>query len=248
MSTVAIYNGFGQYETNQNGQKGIMLSHGGVPYWFPYGKVSYIPDITMREVDHDASTANGEEEGVLTYKTFRLDGRRVAEELLETQVPFKNSYKGILVISQEKEKRKNSYVSVFAGFSEDGEKLSTEVQEIEPSSFELAEAERRARQYKEETIQLYFQSKRERMAGGHGQIFPSGLVRVFMTELGVKDIDDVSRQISTVAATPGMSPEMLLTLVKEIMAAAREIPAAAPSAPAAQEKPVAEKPTAESLI
>jgi hypothetical protein len=32
------------------------------------------------------------------------------------------------------------------------------------------------------------------MAGGHGQIFPTGLIQVFMDELGIKDIDDVTRQ------------------------------------------------------
>lgn len=219
MSTVAIFNGYGQYEQNEHGQKGITLSHGGVPFWFPFDKVSYIPDWTMREVDHDASTANGEEEGVLTYKTFRLDGRRVAEELLETQIPFKNSYKGIILISNEKEKRKNSYVEVPAGVSDDGQRLTAEVQEIEPTQYEIAEAHRRAREFKEETIQLYFQGKRERLAGGFGPIFPTGLIKVYMKELGVKDIDDVTRQLETAAATPGLSIEQLLLLVKEIIGA-----------------------------
>lgn len=255
MSTAAVYNGYGQYEQTEFGEKGITLSHGGVPFWFPFEKVTYLPDYTLREVDHDKSTANGEEEGVLTYRTVRLDGRRLAEELLEIQIPTKNREKGLVPITITKDNRKNSYVEVCAGVSEEGLVLTTEVQEVVPSEMEIAEARRLAKQYKEEVIQLYFQSKRERMAGGHGQLFPTGLIRVYMNELGVQDIDDVSRMISTAAQSPGMSPEVLLQLVKDIMTAAQAQAAAAPqTAPAVapQANPVRPQPqgkqAAQSLV
>ncbi len=206
MSTAAIYNGFGQYEQNNEGQKGITLPYAGLGFWLPYRKVTYIPDWTLREVDHDLTAAsNGAEEGFLTYKAHIVPGNRIAEELLETQIPFKNSDKGIILITPDQTKRKPSYIHVPAGFSEAGQRLTSEVQEIEPSPFDIAEADRRAQAYKQEVVQSYFQAKRERMAGGQGPIVPTGLIKVFMAELGVQDIDDVSRQIQAAAATPGMT-------------------------------------------
>lgn len=226
MSTAAIYNGFGRYEQSNEGQKGMSLNYAGISFWFPYEQVTYIPDFTMREVDHDKSTANGEEEGSLTYRTFRLSGERIAEEILETGVPFKESAKGLILITNSPDKRKNDYLKVFAGVSEDGKKLFTEVQEITPSEFEINESHRLARAFKEEIIQQYFQTKRERLAGGHGQLFPTGLIKVFMTELGVKDIDDVTKQLEAAVATPGITPEMFMAALKEILNARLAIPEA----------------------
>lgn len=195
MSTAAIYNGFGQYETNETGAKGISLTYGGVPFWFPFQEITYIPDYTMREVDHAASTADNEAESFLTYKTFRVSGLRIAEELLETQIPVKNSEKGMVLLDLATgRKRGNDYQKVLAGVSEDGSYLFADIQEITPTADEKAKADTLAKSYKERTVQEYFQSKRERMAGGHGQVFPTGLVKIFMDELGLKDIDDISRQ------------------------------------------------------
>lgn len=231
MSNVAIYNGFGQYESTPYGEKGITLTHGGVPFWLPFNKVSYIPDFTMREIDHDASTANGEEEGRLQYKTFRISGERIAEELLQTQIPTPNHDKGIIVIANEKDKRKNTYATVYAGMGDDGRPITVEVQEITPTEFEVAESKRLALAYKQEVIQNYFQGKRERIMGNHGfPVIPTGLVKTFMAELGVKDMDDVSKQLETAAAATGMTPEMFLLAMKEILAANKG-PTEAPKGP-----------------
>lgn len=248
MSTVAIFNGFGRYEQTNDGQKGMTLLHAGIPFWFPYDQVTYIPDFTMREVDHDKSTANGEEEGVLTYRTFRLSGERIAEELLETGIPFKESEKGLMVITATPAKRKTTTQTIFSGVSEEGTKLFTDVPEIEPTEYEIAEAHNRARAFKEQVIQQYFQTKRERMAGGHGQLFPTGLIRVYMTELGVRDIDDVTRQLETAAATPGITLETLTQLIQAIVAASKSEPAAVIPEPPKSAKAKAEQKGVESLV
>lgn len=191
MSTVAIYNGFGKYETRDN-EKGINLSYAGVNFWFPYKKITYIPDYTFREVDHDKSTPLPGEEGILTYRSFRTSGERVAEELLEVQIPVPNKDKGIIKIDTSK--RTGKFLNVYAGMTEDGAKQTAEVAECTVSESEVGYAERLARSYKEGVIAAYFQSKRERMAGGQGRLTPEGLVRVFMEELGVKDIDSLPTQ------------------------------------------------------
>jgi len=245
MSTVAVFNGFGQYEMKNDGQKGITLKHGGVEFWFPFNEVTYLPDFTLREVDHRESTSDGDEESFLVYKTVRISGNRLAEELLETQVPYANSLKGIVLISSDRTKRKDSHVEIWAGTSEEGTRLTTEVQEVEASEFEIADAHAKARAYKEEIINQYFQAKRERLAGGHGPIFPTGNIKVFMKELGVKDIDDVTRQLETVAATPGISNEQLMLLIQGIIAASKSPAPPVPAAPAVKAEV---KETAESLI
>ncbi len=198
MSTVAIYNGFGQYESRGR-EKGITLKYGGNDFWFPFQKVAYLPDYTLREVDHAASSTGGTgEESVLTYKTFRVSGQRLAEELLETQDLYKNSDKGIIVIDQsDKKKLKGDSIMIFAGIDEEGRELTTEVWEVMPSQAEKDRAETLASAFKNRCIQEYFQAKRERMSGGQGPIFPIGNIKLYMDELGVKDIDDVARQTGT---------------------------------------------------
>lgn len=240
MSTAVVFNGYGHYETNNDGQKGITLRHGGVEFWMPYDQVTYIPDYTMREIDHEASTASGEDEGVLTYKTFRISGERIAEELLETQIPFKNSYMGIILIANDLAKRQNSYVKVLAGVSDSGQKLYTEVQEIKPTAFEIAEAHRLATVFKEAVIQQYFQGKRERMMGGFGhQPFPTGLIRTYMEELDVQDIDDIAkksvslRDVEDRVNSPGMTPEMFMIAIKELIGGSSPTPAVPAQKPAA---------------
>lgn len=192
MSTVAIYNGFGGYET-KDGKQGVTLTHGGVPFWFPYEGVCYIPDYTMREVDHDKSSADKEEESVLTYKTFILKGERIAEELLETQIPHPNSAKGFaIVIPSAADRQAQKYITIPSGYTEEGSALTTDVMAVTPSDNVKAVAKQKADEYKTEIVRAYYQSKRERMSGGHGQLFPIGSVKRFMDELGLKDIDDVA--------------------------------------------------------
>lgn len=186
MSAVAVYNGFGKYEIRDN-ERGITLKYAGVDFWFPYKKITYLPDYTFREVDHDKSTAIEGEEGVLTYKSFRISGERLAEELLETQVPIPNKDKGIIVI--DKSKRTGKFINMHAGMTDEGIRQTAEVAEVTLSESDAQLAERLARTYKETIIQEYFQSKRERMAGGQGRLKAEGLVKVYMEELGVKDID-----------------------------------------------------------
>lgn len=216
MATAAIYNGFGKYEKNGRGETGITLTYGGVPFWLPYKKLTYIPDFTFREVDHDKTTAEEGEEGVLTYKSFRVSGERIVEELLETQVPTPNKDKGIIRITSAK--RTGKFLDVYAGITEEGQAVTVEVPEVEMGEGDAAQAERLARLFKEQTVQEYFQSKRERMAGGQGRLTPLGLTKVFMEELGIKDIDALPAQgggntqleemltrILANAATPGTS-------------------------------------------
>lgn len=195
MSTVAVYNAYGRYEQTNEGQKGITLLYGGVPFWFPFEAVTYLPDFTMREIDHRETTSDGDGTGVVQYKTFRVTGEQLAAALLESQVPYKNSEKGIIPIVNDAKKRKNNYIRVFAGVDEIGNRIITEVQEITPSELEISDAKARAQSYKELEIQNYFQGKRERMMGGFGHpAFPTGLIRAYMEELGIKDLDDISKK------------------------------------------------------
>src|ERR1051326_3973361 len=193
MSTVAVYNGFGKYE-NKDGELGITLTYAGVPFWFPYKQITYLPDWSFREVDHkETAGQDGDAEGFLTYKTWRCKGERVAEEVLDKQEPISHAKKGMLRLANPRPKG-GMPVSVFCGRSEDGEKLTADVFEVEPSDADIAEADRLAYEYKELIIQQYFASKRERLAGGHGQLVPRGFVKAFMKELNVKDIDALPTQ------------------------------------------------------
>ena len=194
MSAVAIYNGYGKYE-ERDGEKGITLKYGGIPFWFPYQKVTYVPDYTMREVDHAASSTGGTgEESILTYKTFRVSGQRLAEELFEKQDPTKNIDTGFVIVQIDKKKLKGTTTMVFAGVDEDGHELTQEVPDITPSQEEKDRAEHIATKYKERVVREYLQSKREHMSGHQGQAFATGLTQTYMDELGVKDLDDISLQ------------------------------------------------------
>lgn len=193
MSTVAIYNGFGKYEIDEKGVNGITLMYAGVPFWFPYKRITYLPDFTFREVDHNASTPEQGEEGFLTYRTHRVSGERLAEELLDKQEPVPNKDKGLLKLEKPRPKG-GAPVNVYAGITEDGTILTAEVNEVLVSDADVARAEKLAQEYKEQVIQEYFQSKRERLAGGHGPLVPRGFTKIFMTELGVKDIDALPTQ------------------------------------------------------
>ncbi len=216
MSAVAVYNGFGKYETRDN-EKGIVLKYGGVDFWFPYKKVTYLPDYTFHEVDHDLSTPKEGEEGVLVYRSFRISGERLAEELLETQVPVPNKDKGFVVLS--KANRIGTSINVHAGITEEGARQTAEVHEVKLSESDVQLAERLSYAYKKMVVEEYFQSKRERMAGGHGRLKAEGLVKAYMEELGVKDIDSLPSQN---AGNPNL--EQLLTQLLTRNAAAPVTP------------------------
>lgn len=192
MSTVAVYNGFGQYETRDK-EKGITLKFASREFWLPFQKVTYFPDFFLKEIDWNKSTGNEGEETPMVYQMVRITGQRLAEELLETQVPHSNSYKGIVEVKGTKT---TFMKTVHAGYDENGNEITAEVSEIVPTAKEIEMAEGLALNYKQEMIQQYFMSKRERLAGGHGQIFPTGAVKIYMNELGIKDIDDVTKQTS----------------------------------------------------
>src|SRR6188768_1054954 len=231
MSTIAVFNGFGQYESTNDGQKGITLQFAGVPFWFPFNKVSYIPDFMLRELDHKETAAEGAE---ATYLANLMPGETIANEMLESQVPYKNKDKGIIVIPSDAAHRKITTVRVAAGWTAGGTPVVTEVQEVEPTEFEIAEAHRLAREYKQRMVQDYMQSKRERITGGHGRAFPDGLTKVFMDELGVKDIDDVTKSLE--GAAPGLTQETFLAALKLVMEGQKAGPPPVPAAPAPDKK------------
>jgi hypothetical protein len=216
MSTIAVFNGFGKYEQTQDGQKGITLKFGGVPFWLPYDKITYFPDYTMREVDQDKSSPGGQVQGELVYHTFRVSGDTIVDILLENGDTHKNSDKGIIVIPSEGH-RKDSYIKVSSGYEIDGRPIFESIQEIVPTALEIQEAHRLADIYKQTVVQEYLQSKRERINGGVGQTTPSGLTRVYMDELGIKDLDDVSKSLEQSGAN-GLTLEILQEAVKALQA------------------------------
>lgn len=203
-----ILNYFGQYE-NRGKEKGITINYAGVPFWLPYGKVTAIPDFHFREVDH-AATAEEWENGntnALIYQVFRTPGVRVVEELTEVQEPIKNKEKGIIPIQYNSQRAaKDKYVKAPAGWDEDGKPLFEEVPVITATADEIALAETAATEYKRFKIEEYFQSKRQRMAGEQGFLAPVGLVKTFMKELGVEDIDQVTISQQAKAKSEGLSP------------------------------------------
>lgn len=211
MATAYIYNGFGRYE-ERDGVRGITLNWARLPWFLPFEQVTTIPDWTLREVDWNASTPDGDEpEGRLVYKTFVIPGKRVAEELIMTQVPYKNRDLGIIEIVG---KPTGNIISVPSGCMLDGSPMFSEVREVEVTSSERKEAEALALDFKKRLINAYFQSKRERMAGGKGQLFPIGSVKLFMDELNVEDIDDVSRHQR---ATAGVDPALISAIIEAVM-------------------------------
>lgn len=206
MSTGYFYNGFGQYE-KKGTTAGITLRYGGVDFWFPFKKVTPVPDFHFREVDH-AATAEAWEDGnddALIYTVHRIPGNRIVEELTETQDPIKNREKGMLALNVTKDRLSDKYIKVPAGWDENGKPQSEEVRIVTATPEEMERAETLSLEYKKTEIERYFQSKRERMAGHQGYLTPPGLIKTYMAELGVKDIDQVTIQNQTPAT--GLSPE-----------------------------------------
>jgi hypothetical protein len=218
MSTGYVYNGFGQYEKNAAGEKGITLVYAGNQFWLPYKKVTPLPDFTLREVDHDKSTPPAGEEGFLQYKEVRVSGGRLLEELTETQIPVKNRELGIIPVLVHPDKFTGQMVNVYVGASEVGQLMFDDVRELRASEEEVETADVLANEYKARRVQEYFQSKRERIGGGKGQLFPSGLIKNFMTELGVEDIDAVVMKPQGATPTAGLTIQDVMALFKELQA------------------------------
>lgn len=217
MSTGFVYNGFGKYE-KRDGEIGIALKYAGMDFWLPYQKVTAIPNWTFREVDHDKTTPNGDVEGQLVYMSVVVSGQRVVEELCNKQIPVSHAKMGITPI---KGVVTGQNITVGAGCDADGNILTAEIPERQATKSEIAEADANAEAFKQEIIANYFQSKRERMTGGHGRNTPDERTRIYMNELNVEDLDDVTaHQRANVA---GIDPILLEMILNKAMKATTEI-------------------------
>ncbi len=215
MATAYIYNGFGQYE-QRNGELGITLFYAGVPFWLAFEKVTPIPNFTLREVDHDKTTPQGDVAGELVYQNVIVNGLRVAEELCDKQVPVSFKECGCRAITG---KPTGNTVVVVAGWDSEGSVLTAEVPERAATETEKSECANAAKQYKERIIGDYFQSKRERMTGGHGRLHPDAQTRRYMEELNIEDIDDpTARQKGG-----SLGPDSLKAIVRAAMEGAGEV-------------------------
>lgn len=217
MSTGYLFNGFGSYETKGK-EKGITLTYGGVEFWLPYKKVTPIPDFNFRELDHEATAEeweNGNSKAMI-YKVNRVPGARICEELTQTQQPIKNSEKGIISLLVHRDKLSEKWLRIPAGYDENGTPQVEEVRELKPSLDEVTLAETIALEYKRLKIEEYFDSKRARLAGEQGHLRPQGLVKKFMEELGIEDIDQVTLQTRK---PQSMSPEVMQEFLAMVAAA-----------------------------
>lgn len=246
-----IYNGYGRYE-KRGKEEGITLKYAGAEFWLPYKKVTAIPDFHFREFDHAATAEEWEagNEAAMVYRVLRVPGARVVEELTMTQEPVKNREKGILPLLVHRDKlAKDKYIKVSAGVDENGTLLFEEVPVLIPSPEEVALAETMSLEYRRVMIENYFDSKRERMAGGIGQKHPTGLIKEYMKELGVKDIDQVSvaqQQNEARTQSQGIDPKFVQDFLALIAAAVHKgIPAEQAQALARQAAPKNAKPSAE---
>ncbi len=208
MSTVYVYNAFGPYD-ERTGKYGTALSFSGTEFFFPYQEVTVIPNWTFRLLDHDKSTPQQGDKGETIYQTTIIPGHVLANELLERQVPYSNKTKGLLPITG---KATGKSVEMFSGCDGEGNHITTEINEKTATPAEVASAEALAKRYKETVVQDYFQSKRQRMAGGNGQLHPDPQTRLYMDELGLEDLDDVSAH--TKAAQGGLTPEMVKAIIE----------------------------------
>lgn len=212
MATAYIYSAYG-YD-NHDGELGHSESYAGREWWLPLGRVTPIPNFTLRELDHDRSTPTTGEVAVAQYLTVIVSGGRIAQELCEKQVPVANALKGIMIIEGKPTGRT---VEVFAGWDSEGGRITVEVPEREATKSEVAEAERRCKSYKEAVVSEYLISRRERNNGGRGPKAPSPIVRAFMDELGVEDVDDV-----TAHAKAGGIPLELIKMILDSKVTSKE--------------------------
>lgn len=219
-----IYNGYGRYETRGK-EEGITLKYCGTEFWLPYKKVTAIPDFHIRELDHQATAEAWEEgdENAMIYRVVRFPGVRIVEELTMTQEPVKNKEKGILPLTPSRDKFvKDKYVKASAGVDENGSLLFEEVPMLIPSPEEVALAETLSQEYRRVKIEEYFDSRRERMSGGIGQKAPTGLIKEYMRELNVKDIDQVTlaqQQSAARTQAPAIDPSVVQDFLALIAAA-----------------------------
>lgn len=209
MATAYIYNGFGKYDTNDDGGEGLKVHYAGVPFWLPYGKVTAIPNWTFREVDHDKSTPQSGQVAVLTYQNTIVNGEVIANQIVERGVPESGADMGIIRIEG---KPTGKTIEVFCGCTADGQPLTSEVAEREATKAEIERAARAAETYKRKIVGDYLQSKRQRMSGGNGKSHPTGMERIFMEELNMEDVDDVTAH----AKNAGLNPELLALILKEV--------------------------------
>ncbi len=222
MSTAFIYNGHDKYEV-KDGEKGCYLKYGGMPFWMPYQKVTAIPDFQFREVNHNASTPNPGEYGELTYQAVRVKGNFIADELCNRGIPVPNRDMGIMIIEG---KLTGKTIEVISGYDDPEMKgqpaiiLYAEVKERAVTPSEADEAERLSAAYKENIIQEYLMSKRQRMNGGQGRQYPDKRTRLYMEEMNVNDMDDVLAHQKPIA---GIDPEILKILLEAKSLQAKEV-------------------------
>lgn len=214
MSTGYIYSAFGYDE--KDGERGHWENWAGRRWWLPFEKVTAIPNFMLRELDHDKSTPEIGAVGVLTYMTVYVPGERIVEELCNKQKPISNRDMGLLPITG---KPTGKMIEVLGGWDERGVEIRVEVPEKEATKAEVAEAERLAQTFKEMIIQEYLQSKSEFIARGKGRAKPEGVVRLFMNELGVEDLDDVSAR----AKAPGGMDMSTVKMIVEMVRGATEV-------------------------
>lgn len=212
MATAYLFNGFAKYERKNDapdGELGVTLKYAGLPFWLPYKQVTTIPNFTLREVDHDRSTPTKGDAGELVYRSVIVMGDRIANEMTESQIPIQIKDTGIIRIEG---KATGNAIEVWSGTDEDGTRLTIEVPERVATMGEMTRALATAEAYKKDEIQRYFDSKRQRMAGGQGQLQPSRMVRIFMEELNIEDLDDVTAH----AKNSGISKEGLKEFAEAI--------------------------------
>ena len=117
MATAFLFNGFGDYDIAPSGETGTILKWAGISFFLPYGKTTAIPDRTLREVDHDASTASAGSNSVLTYKLVSVKGNYIADQLTSPQIPVPHSEMGLQVVQG---KATGRVIEVNAGYDLDG--------------------------------------------------------------------------------------------------------------------------------
>ncbi len=214
MATAYIYTALGDDKHPDTGERGDMLYYAGQPLWFPFEKVTPIPNMTFKELDHNRSTAERGEVSELQYISVMVPGHVIGMSLTENQIPYANKIKGIILIEG---KSTGKSLTINAGVTAEGEKLTVDVVEKEPLRREIEEARALALSFKNTVIQAYFQGKRERMMNTPGyRTTPSKLERQYMEELNVQDIDDVTTHQKDAG---GINPELIKLIVEETRAA-----------------------------
>lgn len=224
MATGYIYNALkavlssGEYETRENPETGeteygVNIPWAGREWWFPYGKVTAIPNYALCEVDHDKSTPNRGEAGTVIYQNIFLDGTKVAFYLTEatSSTTEPNKDRGLHVIEG---KPTGKEIVLYAGSTaETRTPIFQPVMERVATKAEIERAEESAKAYKEKLIADYFDSKRQRMTGGQGKHVPDNVTKTYMKELGVTDIDDIAAHQKS---PDGMTPAVMTALIEAI--------------------------------